>query len=114
MTSDAAATSGPGRRGLRLRYALWVALMPVAVFALVFAGLCAYECTAAPWVTFIAAPFIALALGVGAFIVYLRKASLLGGAGGAALRRFVLWSLLWGPVLAVGAFYAAVALLSVV
>jgi hypothetical protein len=97
---------------LKLSYVLGAALLPLGVFALVFGGLCAYECTAAPWVSFLVAPVLAIAAGVALLLVYWRRAGRLSGTEPAALRRFLLWSLLWGPVAAIATFYGAVWLLS--
>ena len=97
---------------LKRRFTLWMALMPLAIFALVFAALCAYECTAAPWLTFLVAPAVSIAWALGLIFRYLGLASALPDSDGAALRRFVLWSFLWGPIVAGAAFYAAVAAVS--
>jgi len=51
-------------------------------------------------------------MGAGSHLQILGLASALPDGDGAALRRFVLWSFLRGPIVAGAAFYAAVAAVS--
>jgi hypothetical protein len=86
--------------------------MPSVVIVVAFALLCARECTALPWLTFIIAPVVSLALGTLAGILYWLRSSALPGEHRRRARRFILLSIVWGPVLGLGGFYAAMAVIS--
>lgn len=91
----------------KIHYTVWMAVMPTIVFVAVFGSLCAYECTATPWYTFIVAPVFAFFIGVVVLATYLGRAAQLGDEHGRSLRRFVLWSVIWAPVLGGATFYVA-------
>jgi hypothetical protein len=94
-------------RRWKIQYTVWMAVMPTIVFVAVFGALCAYECTAAPWFTLLLAPVLAAFIGIGLLITYWGRATKLGDEHGRALRRFVMWSVLWGPLLAAATFSVA-------
>lgn len=95
------------RKRVRIANALWWALVPLPVPAVVFALLCAKECTALPWVTLILAPVIALLLGLVAPVAHWLWASRQAGDFVKAERQFAAWSLVWGPVLALASISVA-------
>jgi hypothetical protein len=94
------AAIGARVRKARLRFVLWVALMPSTTFAISFSVLCAIECTALPWTTFMITPFASLALGLLGAVLYWNFASSLPEESRGAERKFVGTSILWGPFLA--------------
>jgi hypothetical protein len=94
-------------------YAIWWGAMPTVVCVTTFSVLCAKECTALPWLTLLIAPVVSVSLGIIGGIVYWVKSSSLPDEHRRTTRRLILLSLLWGPALAVGVFYAAMAALSI-
>ena len=94
----------PGIRGVRKRArianALWWLLAPVPLPAVLFAILCAKECTTLPWLSLFLAPVIAVLVGLVAPVAHWIWASRQSGEIVRTERRFALWSLVWGPVLA--------------
>lgn len=94
-------------RRWKIHYTVWMAVMPTIVFVAVFGSLCAYECTAAPWYTFIVAPVFAFFIGVVLLATYWARAAQLGDEHGRSLRQFVLWSVIWAPILGGTTFYVA-------
>jgi hypothetical protein len=86
-------------RKLRTRYQMWVISMPAAVAALSFGGICAWECTAGPWLTFLVAPAVALVVWLISVPVFLRWSSAIPEEAD-TLRTYFKWSLLWAPPLA--------------
>ena len=99
---------------LKLRYAAWMALMPLGVFAATFVLLCLYECAASPWATFLIAPVLSILIGVTLMSSYLNRASELDKEPGRQLRSFVLWSPLWGSMLAGATFFGLLQLFSMI
>jgi hypothetical protein len=99
-------------RRSRLWYVVWWAAMPTAVFVAAFTVLCLQECTAMPWLTFLIAPVISIGLGILSAVVYWVRASSLPSDAKRDTRRFILASLLWGPLLGLGMFYGLAMVIS--
>lgn len=93
------AVDGRIRRSKRA-YAAWVVLMPGVMFGTAFAALCAWECTAAPWLAFLIVPALALVLWLVSVAIYVRWSYGLSREQGGALRKFIGFSILWAPALA--------------
>ena len=86
-------------------YVALATILPSVIFAATFGALCAIECTALPWYTFIAGPAISLVVLVAvATITYLR-ASRFEVPERRTIRVLVLTSILWGPI-ASGMFFS--------
>ncbi len=93
-------------------YVVWWAAMPTVVFVAAFTVLCLKECTAMPWLTFLIAPVVSIAIGILSAVVYWLKSSSLPDEHRRQTRQFILLSIFWGPVLGLAVFYAAVLLMS--
>jgi len=93
---------------LKRRYTLWCVVAPTIIFMLAFGAICAYECTATPWLTFIYAPLIALAVMVIVAAVMWLRASYLPKEERRSVRLHILTSIFWGPFVAYGAFAATI------
>jgi hypothetical protein len=93
---------------LKRRYTLWCVVAPSVIFMVVFGAICAHECTATPWLTFIYAPLIALALMVVVAAVMWLRASYLPKEERRSVRIHILTSILWGPLAAYGGFAATI------
>ena len=91
-------------QGLKRRYTLWCVIAPTAIVMVAFGTFCALECTALPWLTFIYAPLIALALMAIVAIVMWLKAGQLAEDERRSVRRHILSSILWGPLAAYAGF----------
>lgn len=93
------------------KYILVLALLPSVAFAGVFAILCAFECTALPWFTFIAGPVLALAFIVPFAVKTYRRTDTLSESQRNAVRALVLSSILWAPFLSFWVFGRLLSLL---
>ncbi|HEY0938477.1 MAG TPA: hypothetical protein VGE08_00145 [Steroidobacter sp.] len=88
-------------------YIIWWGAMPSVVAVAAFTMLCAKECIAMPWLTLLIAPVAGISLGILWGIVYWVKSSSLPDEHRGHTRRFILLSLLWGPILGLGVFKIA-------
>jgi hypothetical protein len=84
----------------RLAYILWWAFMPSAIAFATLGVLCARECTALPWLTFLIAPVISIVLGMLGAIAYWVWSSRLPPEDRRGVRWLIASSVLWGPVVA--------------
>jgi hypothetical protein len=87
-------------RRTKIGYIIWWVAMPVLVAALSFGALCALECTALPWYTFVVAPLAVTVLAAAAAIVYWMWSASLPDEHKRSVRWLVGSSVLWGPVAA--------------
>jgi hypothetical protein len=94
-------------------YIAWWVAMPAVVFAISFTVLCIEECTALPWLTFLLAPIASVLLGIVYAIFYWAWSASLPSDSRQGVRSFILKSIVWGPCVAVAAFYALVTAISV-
>jgi hypothetical protein len=105
---------GAAVRRTKIGYAIWWVAMPALVSALSFGALCALECTALPWYTFVIAPLATTVLAIAAAIVYWMWASSLPDEHKRSVRWFVGSSVLWGPVAAAAGVAALISAAQVI
>jgi hypothetical protein len=84
----------------RFAYLSWWAFMPSAVALITFSVLCARECTALPWLTFVVAPVIGIVLGMLGAIWYWVWAARLPPEDRRGVRWLIVSSVVWGPLVA--------------
>ena len=96
-------SSAPAKR-MKRRYTLWCVIAPTAIFMVAFGVICARECTVLPWLTFIYAPLIALAVMVAVAAIMWFTAGNLPQDERKSVRRHILTSILWGPLAAYAGF----------
>jgi hypothetical protein len=93
-----------------ITYVALVVVLPSIIFAATFGALCAIECAALPWYTFIIGPAISLvalvAFGASTYI----RASRFSDADRRTIRVLVLTSILWAPI-ASGMFFSVALML---
>lgn len=92
---------------------LWV-FYPAVIFFCSFLTLCAFECTALPWLTLVLGPIISLIIVVPYSIRIYRKADDFAEADKKLIRIAVLSSILWAPSLSGAIFAFSIGLLSVI
>ena len=97
-----------------VRYVVLAALIPVALFALAFAVLCAIECTVLPWYSLIAGPVAGLVALVILGAVNYAGAARFGENDRRTIRILVLTSIFWAPLLAMTVGGIAIGILQVV
>jgi hypothetical protein len=89
---------------MKRRYTLWCVIAPTVIFMVAFGVICARECTALPWLTFIYAPLIAVAVMVVVAAVMWLRAGNFPQDERRSVRRHILTSILWGPLAAYAGF----------
>jgi hypothetical protein len=97
LSSNAEIAEPPKAHRSRYLFVSWWAVMPALVFWATFAVLCARECTALPWVTFVVGPAISAVLGLTSAIAYWIWALRLPTDEKRRIRWLILSSVLWGP-----------------
>jgi 4-amino-4-deoxy-L-arabinose transferase-like glycosyltransferase len=101
-------------RATLFKYAAVMGILPAIIIFCSFLALCAFECTALPWLTLLLGPIISLLVVIPYSIRIYRKADDFADSDRKLIRIAVLSSILWAPSLSGAIFASSISLLAII